>query len=264
MKFPELRGLIRRRILVNFHVNPEVIQRLLPDPFKPKLLKGLAMTGICLIRLEQIRPSWMPAPIGLCSENAAHRIAVCWTDQQNQLKEGVYIPRRDSSSIINYLIGGRMFPGEHHRAAFKVRDDGHTINLCARGLDDSLAVDLLGQSADSLPPTSLFSSLEEASNFFKYGSLGYSETTSGTHLDGVVLLTKHWEVKPLSVEVARSSYFADTEKFPEGSIEFDCALIMRNIEHEWRAAPEMQTENTALSTPNLRHGTHLGQWHHME
>jgi hypothetical protein len=245
MKFPEIRGLIRRRILVNYRVKPDVIQHLLPDPFKPKLLRGWAMAGICLIRLEQIRPSWMPVPLGFCSENAAHRIAVCWKDQEDQVREGVYIPRRDSSSMINCLVGGRLFPGEHHRADFKVRDDGNDIDLCVRGLNDSLSIALHGQFANTLPPTSLFSSLEEASDFFKYGSLGYSETASGTHLDGVVLLTKHWEIKPLQVELAQSSYFADREKFPEGSVEFDCALVMRNIEHEWQAAPEMPTSRLA-------------------
>jgi hypothetical protein len=73
MKFPEIRGVVRRRILVNYRVRPEVVQRLFPDPFKPKLLNGWAMAGICLIRLEQIRPSWAPGQIGLRSENAAHR-----------------------------------------------------------------------------------------------------------------------------------------------------------------------------------------------
>jgi hypothetical protein len=245
MKFPMIRGLIRRRILVNFRVKPEVIQSLLPDPFKPKLFKGWAIAGICLIRLEQIRPTWVPAPIGLASENAAHRIAVCWQDQEGQPQEGVYIPRRDSDAFINSLLGGRLFPGEHHRAAFDVHDDGRAVELHAHALDNSFSVDVRGQLADSLPPTSLFSSLEEASDFFKYGSLGYSDTAAGTHLDGVVLATKNWEVKPFIVEIAQSSYFTDLAKFPKGSVEFDCALIMRNIEHEWRAAPEMQTKQLA-------------------
>jgi hypothetical protein len=245
MKFPEIHGLIHRRILINFRVKPEVIQPLLPDPFKPKLLKGWAMAGICLIRLEQIRPGWMPAPIGLCSENAAHRIAVTWMDKENQLQEGVYIPRRDSNSFINHLVGGRLFPGEHHRADFHVHDDGKAVELSVHGLDDSLYVDVRGHATDSLPSTSLFSSLQEASDFFKFGSLGYSDTASGSHLDGISLLTKHWEVKPLSMEFVHSSFFADPEKFPEGSVEFDCALIMRDIQHEWHAAPEMPLKKFA-------------------
>ena len=31
----------------------------------------------------------------------------------------------------------------------------------------------------------------------------------------------------------------DRAKFPEGSVTFDCALLMRNIEHEWHNAPDL-------------------------
>jgi hypothetical protein len=241
MKFPVISGLIRRRILVNFRVKPEVIQPLLPEPFQPKLLKGWAMAGVCLIRLEQIRPQWLPVTIGLASENAAHRIAVCWQDQDNGRQEGVYIPRRDSNTLINSLVGGRLFPGEHHRANFHVKDDGRCVELHAQGIGSNLSIDLSGKAVDNLPSTSLFSSLEEASDFYKNGSLGYSDTASGKYLDGIVLATKHWEVKPFAVENIQSSFFSDTSNFPAGSVEFDCALVMRNIEHEWHAAAEMPT-----------------------
>jgi hypothetical protein len=46
-------------------------------------------------------------------------------------------------------------------------------------------------------------------------------------------------VEPLEVEEVYSSYFSDAEKFPAGSIWFDCALLMRDIEHEWRSAPAL-------------------------
>ena len=56
MKLPIIEGVINRRILVNFRVEPEVIQKQLPSRFRPKLHAGRAIAGICLIRLEQIRP----------------------------------------------------------------------------------------------------------------------------------------------------------------------------------------------------------------
>lgn len=36
-----------------------------------------------------------------------------------------------------------------------------------------------------------------------------------------------------------SSYFSDETKFPKGTIEFDHALIMRNVEHQWRSADDL-------------------------
>jgi hypothetical protein len=140
------------------------------------------------------------------------------------------------------LVGGRLFPGEHHRTTFQVSDHANAIELHAHALDGSLSVDLSGRDADNLPSTSLFSSLEEASEFFRCGSSGYSETRAGNRLDGVRLITHSWEVRPLSVDLAGSSYFADTSLFPHGTIEFDCALIMRNIEHDWQAIPDLYTQ----------------------
>ena len=64
MKISTLQGIVRRRILVNYRVDPEVIQRQLPPPFRPKLLGDSAIAGICLIRLEQIRPKGLPAALG--------------------------------------------------------------------------------------------------------------------------------------------------------------------------------------------------------
>ena len=47
------------------------------------------------------------------------------------------------------------------------------------------------------------------------------------------LKTQRWEVETLDVRVVKSSFFDDLSKFPAGSAVFDCALLMRGIEHEW-------------------------------
>jgi hypothetical protein len=45
MKIPVVRGVIDRRILVNYHVDPTVLQPLLPAPFRPKVVRGVGMVG---------------------------------------------------------------------------------------------------------------------------------------------------------------------------------------------------------------------------
>lgn len=238
MRFPNVHGIIRRRLLVNFRVDPDVIQRQLPEPFRPKLHDGHAIAGICLIRLEEIRPKRVPRILGLSSENAAHRIAVVWEDG-GETREGVYIPRRDTGSCISHCGGGRVFPGEHHRAEFQVTDDGDRIELHMRAADEGAQVDVIGHVARDLPADSIFQTVSEASSFFEPGSLGYSVTADAGRLDGIVLKTHSWTVTPLAIEEARSSYFSDETLFPAGSVAFDCALLMRNIAHEWHAAEDM-------------------------
>ena len=46
MKIPVVRGIIDRRILVNYRVDPNVLARLLPKPFQPKLANGSGMAGV--------------------------------------------------------------------------------------------------------------------------------------------------------------------------------------------------------------------------
>jgi len=240
MRLPAMQGLIRRRILVNFRVDAQLMQRYLPEPFRPKLVGEDAMAGICLIRLEQIRPRFLPAALGLSSENAAHRVAVKWRASNGEQREGVYIPRRDSSSRLNYLLGGRLFPGEHHRATFSVRDDEQSIDLSMQSADGKVAVELRGKPDVRMPKSSRFKSTAEASAFFENGALGYSETAKGQHLDGLYLVAKNWRVEPLDVQRVHSSFFDDKSLFPRGTVEFDCALLMRNIEHEWQRAPNLK------------------------
>jgi hypothetical protein len=241
MELPVIQGLIRRRMLVNFRVDPAVMQRQLPPPFRPKLLEDAAVAGVCLIRLEQVRPRFVPLPVGAHSENAAHRVAVCWTDERGEAQEGVYVPRRDTDSRLNQLAGGRLFPGWQHRARFDVREEEDCIDFHMRSEDGEVEVRLGARVGDTLPASSGFASLEEASAFFETGSLGFSPRRDGQGVEGISLVTQHWHVEPLLVEHVYSSYFADERRFPAGSVQFDSALIMRNIPHEWQASPPLVT-----------------------
>lgn len=245
MRLPLIQGLIRRRLLVNFRVDPDVIARQLPAPFRPKLHRGFAIAGICLIRLEQVRPVGVPAWLGLSSENAAHRVAVEWTDAAGQPREGVYIPRRDTGSELVFRAGGRLFPGQHHRADFQVNDAAGRITLAMRSRDDGLSVRLCARESDDWPADSCFPSLDESSAFFEQGRLGYSVTRDRNRLEGLELRTLQWDVRPLAVDEVASSYFVDETRFPPGSLQFDHALVMRDIPHEWRDFGNLRVEAAA-------------------
>lgn len=238
MRLPTIQGLIRRRILANFRVDPQVIQKQLPSRFTPKLHDGFAVAGICMIRLDHIRPKMMPEFIGISSENAAHRVAVLWY-KDNDAHEGVFISRRDTDSQLNTLLGGRIFPGEHHHSSFQVHESESEVSVKMQSADEAVTVAIEGSIAEQLPSTSIFSTLGEASSFFQGGSVGYSVTRDEDRLDGLKLNTREWRVEPLAVKSVYSSYFSDETKFPRSSIEFDNALIMRNVAHEWHTVDDL-------------------------
>src|SRR5262249_17518306 len=136
-------------------------------------------------------------------------------------------------------VGGRLFPGVHHHAAFQVQehDDCYRIELNSDDLHTHLLV--AGHIARELPATSVFESLKQASDFFQRGSLGYSVTSKVGQFDGLELRSFNWQVQPLVIDKLESSFFEDQELFPSGSVKFDCALLMRGIEHEWHGRGRM-------------------------
>lgn len=231
MKLPVLHGYIDRRLLVNFTADPAVVHRLLPAPFQPQLYRGRAVVGICLIRLRQVKPKGLPGWLGIGSENGAHRIAVEW-EESGQLRQGVYIPRRDTSLCLNALAGGRVFPGTHHLATFRVQEAAGNYQVGFTS-PDGTSLRVVAQETDQFAPDSVFPSLAAASAFFAQGTVGYSPSVRG--YEGLRLHTPQWQVRPLEVQQVQSSYFEDASRFPAGSIEFDNALLMTNVEHEWHS-----------------------------
>lgn len=235
MKIPGITGTIDRRILINYQVEPEVLAAYLPEPFTPKLVQGKGIAGICLIRLKEIRPKGLPKQIGISSENGAHRIAVEWTEN-GVAKEGVYIPRRDTSSKLNSWAGGTLFPGVHHLANFEVQeaDGAYEVGFVS---DDNTSLSIKARETDRWNSESVFEDLECVSDFFENGSVGYSPGRK--RLDGLQLKAYTWKVSLLEVEDVSSSFFEDRRIFSEGSVVFDNALLMKDIEHEWVSLPNL-------------------------
>jgi hypothetical protein len=238
MKIPVVRGIIDRRILVNYRADPEIVAAMLPAPFRPKIYRGYAMVGICLIRLRHVRPHFLPAWLGIGSENAAHRTAVEWDDDR-VVSEGVFVRRRDTSSWLNTITGGRIFPGFHHHARCTVKETPKHFEVALASDDGATNVSVVADLAEWLPEDSIFESLAEASAFFEAGSLGYSATPRAGTFQGLELRCHRWKAEPLRVTSVRSTVFDDRTVFPAGSIAFDCALLMRGIEHEWHGKADL-------------------------
>jgi uncharacterized protein YqjF (DUF2071 family) len=233
-----MKAVIDRRILVNYRVDPRAIETVLPHPFRPRLIDGYAIGGICLIRLTDIRPNGLPRWIGVSSENAAHRIAVEWTGPDGA-GHGVYVPRRDTTSRLSTLVGGRLFPGEHHRATFDIDEQNGHYGVSFRSVDGTAAVSI--DAIEATEPTigSVFATVDAASDFFRQDKVGYSHTSREGRFDVIELDAHAWNLAPLAVSAARSSFFEDAEQFPAGSVEFDSAFLMRQIDADWRAQPDL-------------------------
>lgn len=231
---------IERRILVNYRVDPGVLAAVLPAPFRPQVVDGHGLAGICLIRLGALRPAGLPAAVGVTTENAAHRVAVCW-DTAEGVANGVYIPRRDTSSALAVAAGGRAFPGWQHRARFAVDESAGCFRIDVASRDGQVTVKVVARRAEAVTAGSVFESVDAASCFFRCSPLGYAATPRAGVFDGVALAAEGWMVEPLELEEVRSSFFEDGTRFPPGSAVVDSAFLMAGLDSTWRAQPKLRT-----------------------
>jgi uncharacterized protein YqjF (DUF2071 family) len=224
---------IERRLLVSYRVDPEYAATLLPRPFRPQVIGGYAVGGVCLIRMSALRPAWAPLAAGLTTENLAHRFAVEWDDEHG-CHTGVYIPRRDTSSRITATLGARIFPGAYHLARFTVTESPEMIRILVRSRDRAMSLSVTAEPATALG-SSLFASLDEATGFFRQGALGFSPSAGDGCLDGVQLHGASWAARPMTVSALSSSVFDNASLFPAGTRAFDSAMLMTNITARWSA-----------------------------
>ena len=215
-----IKGRLRDRLLVNFRVDLDVLRSWLPAPFEPQEVGGWGVAGLCIIRLDALRPQGFPPALGLSTSNVAHRVAATGPGGSC-----VYILRRDSDSRVVRLAGGRLFPGVHGPARLEISEaEGRwSVEMDAPGAK----VRLEARLAEAPPSGSVFEDVDAASRFFRGGSMGWSPALKPGVLEGVELRPQGWNLRPLEVERLESEVY--------GGFAFDSAFVMRDLDHEWRA-----------------------------
>jgi uncharacterized protein YqjF (DUF2071 family) len=229
--------LIERRLLVSYRIDPERVSALLPPPFRPQVVGGHAIGGVCFIRMSALRPARLPVATGLTTENAAHRFAVEWDDEHGR-HTGVYIPRRDTSSRITAALGASIFPGGYHLARFSVAESAGVLRIAVRSRDRAASLSVTAVPATELH-SGLFATLGKATDFFRKGSLGFSPSAADGCLDGVRLHSASWAARPMTISAMSSSLFDNAVTFPDGTCVLDSAMLMTNVPVRWSAEPAL-------------------------
>jgi hypothetical protein len=166
-------------------------------------------------------------------------VAVCWDGPDGPVT-GVYIPRRDTSSRLAALAGGRLFPAYLHLARFRTHEDGEGYRIQVASRDGMARVEVQARRAGELAPGSIFTSLDAASGFFRCAPAGYAATPAQGVFDGVELETVGWTLESLRLDRVASSFFDDRRRFPAGTAEPDSAFLMSGLSTIWHPQPRLQ------------------------
>jgi hypothetical protein len=181
---------------VNFRLDPDALAPVLPDRFRPRTVSGA----------------------------------------DGETRTGVYIPRRDTSSRPNSLVGPRAL-GSHYRATVAVDEGDGRYELTMTNDEHDVRVHVAGTETDAIPDGSVFPDVAAASAYHECGAVGYCPSPSGERLDGVELASDEWQVTPLAVESVDASFFEGN--LPDDAVAFDNALLLRDIGHEWHRTGSM-------------------------
>ena len=205
--------------------------------------RGHAVVGVCLIRMENLRPHSIPGALGLSSEKMAHRMAIRCPSRDG-MRPGVFIWRRETDQRMIELQGGRLFPGVHQHARFHVHEDENHLAMEVKSADGQADVSFSARVSREWHDTVGFETWDEVSEFFRKGDCGFSCSLRGKELEGLQMKTLEWAMVPMEVESQHCAFYSDTSRFPRGSIEFDSGVLMRGLSHEWHQmtdVPELAT-----------------------
>lgn len=95
---------------------------------------------------------------------------------------------------------------------------------------------------------SVFTTVDDASAFFRCAPVGYAATPQVGVFDGVALAAEDWRIAPLHLDEVRSSFFDDLARFPQGTAVPDSAFLMTDLSTTWRPQPRLVVRAPAAAT----------------
>lgn len=132
-----------------------------------------------------------------------------------------------------------MFPGWQHFARFEVDEPDGRYQVRVDSRDGTVRILVAAHVAAKVMPGSVFADVEGASRFFRCAPVGYAATPTDGVFDGVELGTDGWNLEPLQVEEASSSFFDDPARFPPGTATLDSAFLMGGLATTWHPQPRL-------------------------
>ena len=213
-------GLIKKCILVNYRIVPDLVEPLIPANCAPKLHGGFAIAGVCIIQFAKVRTKGRMEMLGAAYSTCAHRVAVVWKGSVGTAKQGTHIFQRQSSGPIGKLGGGWLFSSEATPAAFQFDDDGKSVFADVKSKDGTMDFNVAGKSSNLVSKHSGFNTPAEAVAFFGPSS-------------GEANGPSRWSFESLECDTSFSAVFCNKAKFPEDSTFLDSAFIIRDVKYEW-------------------------------
>ena len=231
-------GVLENTVLLNFRTDAELLRRLLPEPFEPRLVDGFGLISILMFRMRDLAcetDRGLPSPP---SEHVLYRIAVTW-QQGTRTYHGMYILRHEVNSRLPIRQRRRgLFPVIGQPVRWGKSPWKGSFEWTLRN-NRRLRLRVGAKIARSFSGGSVFDSLEHASEFFSRERAAIAPRYQKSVFANTHFLPLAWGVKPLHVHRLKTDFDHLENIFPAGKIVYDSALIWPEMPCRWQEGLEI-------------------------
>ncbi len=223
-------------LVLAYALPAEVLTPFLTPGLKLDTYGDLGFLAIALVETRALRPSFLPAGLGLDFFLAGYRIFTRYQTTSGRTLRGLRILRSDTDRESMRVFGNLLthYGYEHSRCEVHRSGVTYTVEVNSpKGTADLHVEADLSTDAIAPPPGSPFQNLREARKFA--GPLPFTfdyepQTHSIIRVEGV---RRDWKPRPVTVNVRRNTFF-EQDAFRSAGAVLANAFYLENVPYAWK------------------------------
>jgi hypothetical protein len=202
MGISTLRADLVRRVIVNYALDPKLLEAKLPCSWmRPQLIRGAAIASFCVLDLERITVGAMPSALGIRNLNCAHRFGI--VDARTG-ESAVYVESRNTNSSFGALLTKLGCPGRHGLVRARMLHEASAITVEVKMARTDYSFALRAHTAERFE-SKAFGDLDEFASFMSQGVRSYAPSRKEGFVTIVDLFKPDPTFQPIEILEIRDS-----------------------------------------------------------
>jgi uncharacterized protein YqjF (DUF2071 family) len=224
-------------LVVTYALPAPVLKPLIPSAFTLDHHQGHGLVAIALVDMTRLRPSALPAALGMDARFIGYRAFVCTSTAAGRPRRGLNVLRTNVDRW-PVLAATRLLT--HYRtahASIRWCREGDRLQVQARswrGRTDLHLIADLGQTPTQPPAGSPFSSWAQARPFAGPLPWTFAPDASGQAAVAVKGLRDRWNLRPVAIEHADIALFRQPP-FAAAAPRLAAAFHLHDLTYTWTA-----------------------------
>jgi uncharacterized protein YqjF (DUF2071 family) len=223
----------RHSLVLTYAFPPEILRPLLPPGLTLDTHGEHGFAAVALVQTERLRPSFVPAALGLDFFLTGYRIFVRVAHAPSL--RGLYILRSDANRRVMVTLGNLLTHYRYRLAEVScVERNGRLeirVRTPRREADIEVVADLASRPA-ALPERSPFQALGDARRFAGPLPYTFDYEHASRSIVAVRAVRGTWDPQPIAVEVREATFLASS-RFAGGKPVLANAFYVGDVDYRW-------------------------------